>query len=568
VARPLLARLGRGAARSLAAAALGALALRRYPKQRIFAAWRRAADLAAQERKQRRQGLQTEALAEIMFRRFRRGRAAGFAALVLAEWQRGLAKRRAHATVELAVCQWDRGRRAGLLAAALREWRRRSGRRRAQAAVELMMRQWRRGNEKGLRASAFTDWRRVKDEAAGREAARAAVLVFAEGNRRQAAIHACLLCWRHVVSIQHLCRAELARRCQERSSLNTWLAALAISLWKFHLQELKAEESLSMVVQLQQERSTLEESLASAYEQVDQVMATMQREMRNKELLAADLREVTLQAKLDLISESGEAGSNGLRSLDHVSVDGASTPSSATALQTPARPGRALTARPSPISAGGSSGASSPWTAKVTRPWGSHGTKCSSLQRHEEEDADDLPMEQHSLQASLAASRSSSTGACSAREERQRRRQISPLALTVAEMRSQPPLLSPGRLTAAPGEEASSSAPALRRVGSWKGTAPRSRGSEHSDGVDTPQCDWPAVEERLRGEMRGRAECSWDSFKESLEDRHLGGPALSARSGRSSWSPLSSSRPCGWGTVASRLQQEGLLRSSEGVGLL
>lgn len=90
--------------------------------------------------------------------------------------------------------------------------------------------------------------------------------------------------------VEELRRTRIAGHVGSRNLGSRLVAAMAIVAWK-------AEKSAAQLAErLESQRRGLEEQLTQAYEQADQAVASMQRELRTKELLAADLRGVYDQA--------------------------------------------------------------------------------------------------------------------------------------------------------------------------------------------------------------------------------------------------------------------------------
>jgi len=187
--------------------------------------------------------------------------------------------------------RWQRAAATGLLTAVISDWRRRAGRRHDSA---LALRHRSMGITSRILVATLTDWRRL---AGRRRTVTAVEAILKQRQRSSKASQVSFLGWRHQVHIEELRRTRIAGHVGARNLGSRLVAAMAIVAWKAHIHGTKTEKAAAQLAErLENERRGLEEQLTQAYEQADQAVASMQRELRTKELLAADLREVYDQA--------------------------------------------------------------------------------------------------------------------------------------------------------------------------------------------------------------------------------------------------------------------------------
>jgi len=187
--------------------------------------------------------------------------------------------------------RWHRAAATALLTAVMSDWHRRADRRHGSA---LALRHRSKGITSRILVATLTDWRRL----AGRRRTVAAVEAILEKRKCSSKVsQVSFLGWRQQVHIEELRRSRIAGHVGARNLGSRLVAAMAIVAWKAHIHSTKAEKAAAQLAErLENERRGLEEQLTQAYEQADQAVASMQRELRTKELLAADLREVYDQA--------------------------------------------------------------------------------------------------------------------------------------------------------------------------------------------------------------------------------------------------------------------------------
>jgi len=272
---------------------------------------------------------------------------------------------RAHATVELAIDKWALGRHAGVLHRVVARWRQlrvaaaqemvrkqQRAARAAQVGISLC-----RASSSSLLALSLSRWRSVRIARRRRATATSAVgLMLRKADKGPAPIlagwrqisaarvlarrtrlrtrecmerflggptmHVMLLRWHYIVRLEGKQSEVSTRDSQiirldreivkfmrlsetqfhgEEASFAGLMVVITFAYWQV-LVHLSMRERLDVqVCRIAEENGILEDKLKMSYQQLDQVMATMLKELRGKEELAAELRNANVRSASELI---------------------------------------------------------------------------------------------------------------------------------------------------------------------------------------------------------------------------------------------------------------------------
>lgn len=249
----------------------------------------------------------------------------------------------------MAVQKWSHGKQEGLMTGIVSEWHHCSA---LSAAGARKQRHLCSVMEFSLQRQCHN--MAAEDLLAWHQAARASAAARARRGRARGSVErlvamgvqsqvvlSCLWEWHHSVSIERIFAGEVAKRDKRLGRQERDLALLRAQV-KMQQDELNEQEGLVVAMlfgrwkacvleekmalgcerlgaaeaeiwQLQETQHSLQLKLTDSYEQIDQVMATMMKELRSKENLTSELRNANVRAQGDLMSTTLSSSMGGPR---------------------------------------------------------------------------------------------------------------------------------------------------------------------------------------------------------------------------------------------------------------